>query len=319
MLATVVDGLPVLSDARKHDLTDRLSAQLWRRRWVHHPMDLPQQPLLSRLGRFLSKTLTSKTPTGRVVMSVSDVSPEISDVVIVSPHRDDAVLSAFSLVTDPTVNSHVINVMTAGYDESWALLTGTGDSATEARVRSREDRQALAGYAEPTDLDCTPSSTCSTLRMSIECAISRIASRAEGGILVAAPAGAGLTRPARALEKFGPTARLLGTATSARHKDHVLVRETVVDICHSMGLMAILYDELPYHWAHSGLKNTDPKAVIHLPVDVTQKAKAVRAYQSQLGAIFTAEQRGHLERWLPAVETYASVRSSEKSLAQIGT
>ena len=68
-------------------------------------------------------------------------------VAVLSPHLDDAVLSAWSVLRRPG-DVRVVNVCTAvpppGPAPPWDQLTGARDAAERMRERLDEDREALA-------------------------------------------------------------------------------------------------------------------------------------------------------------------------------
>jgi hypothetical protein len=199
----------------------------------------------------------------------------------------------------------VINVFTTGAtSDDWLRRTGVGDADLDAVVRRSEDLRALGERAASVDLECGPSTSADDVSTRIGRALDDCRERSSGRFVVAAPAGAGRTDSPSRLDHVGPVARLLGSATSAVHPDHLRVRDAVLEWGRANPETTILlYDELPYHWAGSGLTGED--RVFHLPVDTSSKAAAVRCYESQLGALFTDEQVAALPRWLPAVESFA--------------
>jgi len=302
VIGTVVAGIPGLSDSSQNRWVNRLSRYVWRRRWIHHPGDLPCHPLRMRF-----RSDRPAHASGPLVLGVRDVVPSATHVVIVSPHCDDAVLSAFALLDDPGLTVEVVNVFTEPTESAdWIDRVGAVSAVQEAEERQREDQCALGGRAVVVDLGCGPRISEDDLRARLGRALEASRQAHGAGLLVAAPAGAGLMTAAPRLHGVGPVARLLGTATSLRHRDHLIVRDAVLrwaaahpDVC------AIVFDDFPYHWAKSALRSADPDGAFHLPVDTTAKAAAIRCYASQMEALFTTEQRAHLEGWLPPVEAYS--------------
>ena len=77
-------------------------------------------------------------------------------IVVVSPHRDDAVMSCWSVLSGPCQVT-VVNVFTgapaAGVLAHWDRGPGVADSAARVRQRALEDRSALASAGRaPLDL-----------------------------------------------------------------------------------------------------------------------------------------------------------------------
>jgi LmbE family N-acetylglucosaminyl deacetylase len=137
---------------------------------------------------------------------------------VLSPHLDDAVLSAFSALP-----ARVVNVCTglppAGTLTSWDRVCGARDSRAHMEERLEEDRAALAiaGVAEPLSLGFldvqyrTGPLDADELRRAVEAAAADAAE-------VWAPAGIG------------------------DHRDHLQVRDAAI----ALGLPLRLYAELPY-------------------------------------------------------------------------
>ena len=301
IIGTTLAAIPGMSVSSEHRWVNRLSTYVWRRRWIHHPGDLPRNPLI---GRFRNRRTAGAI--GQLAVRLHDVIPAATHVVIVSPHQDDAVLSTFALLDDPALTVQVVNVFTGPTDSAeWVDRVGAANPDQEAEVRQMEDRRALNGRADVVDLRCGPETTPNDLRMLVGRALDLSRRAHAEGLVVAIPAGAGLTTSGPRLHDVGPVARILGTATSLRHRDHLVVRGAVAEWASAHpDVTTILYDELPYHWAKSALRTVDQDGLFHLPVDTTTKAAAVRCYASQANSLFTTEQLASLERWLPTVETY---------------
>ncbi|HEX8645495.1 MAG TPA: hypothetical protein VF715_01250 [Thermoleophilaceae bacterium] len=208
-------------------------------------------------------------------------------VAVLSPHLDDAVLSAFSALP-----ARVVNVCTglppAGVLTSWDRICGATDSLEHMRARIEEDGAALAmAGAEPVALDfldvqyrIEPLET-GALRRAIAAAV-------EGCDEVWAPAGIG------------------------DHSDHLQVRDAAIEL----GLPLRLYAELPYAvkfgwpaWVTG--EDEDPHLVADagwvLPPgagepeihrlsgeDVQRKLQALRRYRTQFSALSRGK-LGHVE------------------------
>ena len=146
-------------------------------------------------------------------------------VVILSPHPDDAVLSAWSVLTRAG-EVRVVNVCAGvpppGPAPAWDLLTGARDGAERMRERLAEDAVALARAGrEAVNLEFLDAQyrdgplDRSTLAASMREA-------AAGATELWAPAGIG------------------------GHRDHVDVRDAALAIAREGGPPVSLYAELPY-------------------------------------------------------------------------
>ena len=205
---------------------------------------------------------------------------------MLSPHLDDAVLSAWSVLCSPRA-VHVVNVC-SGLPASellspWDRLTGATDSRTRMLERLREDRAALAragrtatslGFPEAQYRDGPLESE--PLRDALERVLDTAAE-------VWAPAGIG------------------------GHADHVQIRDTALDLARGEGPTLKLYADLPYAvkygwpgWVRA--EDDDPHLVVEawwrrfLPADldllaakhalsaadVRRKLEALAAYRTQL-------------------------------------
>jgi LmbE family N-acetylglucosaminyl deacetylase len=153
-------------------------------------------------------------------------------VVLVSPHLDDAVLSAWSVLTDDG-SVDVVNVFDGvpepGFVTRFDLLTGADESAARLMARREEDREALAlagrrpfglGFLERQYRDEPPD------REAITAAL----------------------RPA-----IEGCSQLVLPAGIRAHEDHVAVRDVGLELARG-SIPATLYAELPYAihkgWPH---------------------------------------------------------------------
>jgi len=158
-------------------------------------------------------------------------------VVLLSPHLDDAVFSAWTvLAAGPELS--VVNVCSgipaAGPAPRWDRVTGGTDAAEQARARLAEDREALALVGrEALNLDF-------------------LDLQYRDGPL-----------PPDAIARALPAAsELIAPAAIGAHPDHVAVREAAL----RTGLPVTLYAELPYaarfgwpHWVTG--RDPDPHLV----------------------------------------------------------
>lgn len=214
------------------------------------------------------------------------VEPPAGSVLVLSPHLDDAVLSAFSTLCSPRT-VQVVNVCSGlpanGLLSPWDRLTGAAESRPRMFERRQEDRVALArvgreatslGFPEAQYRDAPLDSA--ALRGALEQVLDRAAE-------VWAPAGIG------------------------GHADHVQVRDTALELARGGGPPLRLYADLPYAvkygwpgWVRA--EDDDPHLVVDawwgrfLPADLElvaakhelsaadarRKLQALAAYRTQL-------------------------------------
>jgi len=241
-------------------------------------------------------------------------------VLVVSPHYDDAVMSAFALLDGRTT---VMNVFTGrpapAVTSDWDTGAGFADSTDAMTARSIEDDRAFDGLGttriEVGLLDNQYATLASGAGRTADDAATLTARVADwlasnDGGAVAVPAGAGgpLTRLHR-LRYHLHSLRFGLRGGGPAHPDHVWVTDHLAATL-DPGVDVVLYEDLPYAWvkpaddrvatvaARTGRRAT-PFVV---PVDVGRKAVAVERYASQL--------RGNVAPWVPSVA--AALPTSER-------
>jgi LmbE family N-acetylglucosaminyl deacetylase len=146
-------------------------------------------------------------------------------VVVISPHLDDAVLGAWSVLRRPGA-VRVVNVCTAippeGPAPPWDRLTGAADAAERMRERLAEDRVALAhARRKAVSLDF-------------------LDAQYRSGPL-------DLDELARSLSEAAPEAsELWAPAGIGAHADHTQVRDAALSLIAAGGPPVHLYADLPY-------------------------------------------------------------------------
>jgi LmbE family N-acetylglucosaminyl deacetylase len=116
-------------------------------------------------------------------------------VIVLSPHLDDAVLSAFTVLSDASADVVVVNVCDgippSGPASDWVRLCGGHDDAAQMRRRHAEDRAALTevgrsamGLALLEADERSAEATC-------EAIVERIRDRVESAAGILAPVGMG--------------------------------------------------------------------------------------------------------------------------------
>lgn len=206
--------------------------------------------------------------------------------VVVSPHLDDAVLSAWSVLSGPG-EVRVVNVFTAIPEEGappwWDRMVGADDSRALMERRIAEDAEALAlAGREPRNLGFPDRQYRDGQPLDTSAVMAALAPELAGAGTVYAPAGLGL------------------------HSDHVAAREAV----RTLGTRVFLYADLPYatrfgwpHWVTGAEPRADlrPEAlweehlagvpcgearVAELSRDeAARKLRAMEAYRTQFAAL----------------------------------
>lgn len=146
--------------------------------------------------------------------------------VILSPHLDDAVLSAFTMLDGPG-EVLVVNVCDGvpplGRASDWVRLCGGSDDAEQMRLRHSEDRAALA-TAGRTAIGL---GLLETDERPPEATAEAIAERLSSAV----PAAAGLVAP-------------VGMGS---HLDHLATRDAALTIAAAAGALGLeLYADIPY-------------------------------------------------------------------------
>jgi hypothetical protein len=210
--------------------------------------------------------------------------------VVVSPHLDDAVFSAWHLLAGAG-DVRVVNVFTALPPEGsapprWDRLTGARDSAQRMRERLDEDRRALA------------------LAGRTAVGLDFLDSQYRDG-----PVDASALE--EALERTAAGAELVAPAGIGEHSDHVAVRDAALALG-ARGAAVSFYAELPYatefgwpawvdasdsdpfvdpdaHWSDAWAPLFDARyAPIPIELDEhaqSRKIQAMREYRTQFPAL----------------------------------
>jgi LmbE family N-acetylglucosaminyl deacetylase len=152
--------------------------------------------------------------------------------LILSPHPDDACLSAFSLVQagEPVTNVFA-GVPPPGPLTPWDVETGATDTVVRARERLAEDRAALAGHGvQPLNLPLLDHQH-------------RAGPLTADAVAQAIAAALGGRLPGTL---FAPVA-----AGAMPHADHRLVRDAALTLGRANGTGVVLYADQPYSYLWS--------------------------------------------------------------------
>jgi len=217
----------------------------------------------------------------------------VASTAILSPHRDDAVLSCWHALTQPAEVA-VVNVFAGTPNGSvadawWDRLTAGADPVERMRERADEDRAALARAGrEPTDLPFLDQQY-RDREQSLEDIVALLQDHVPVG------------------------ARLLAPAALGGHLDHQLVRTAALELG-AAGHEVALYADVPhataygwpawvtgepgasaldvdaywdFHLRKSGLSLGDLEPELHRlePADRERKEAAVRTYRTQFAAL----------------------------------
>lgn len=186
-------------------------------------------------------------------------------VAILSPHLDDAVLSAWSVLRrsgSVTVVNVCAGVPPPGPPPRWDRLTGARDAAERMRERLAEDRAALARAGrEAVYLDFLDEQYRTEPLDPAALAVA-LSEAAAGATELWAPAGIG------------------------SHPDHVQVREAALELAGGdRGLEVRLYADIPYvfrsGWPEGG------EAHVLSRLEVRRKLRALRDYRTQWAGLAT--------------------------------
>jgi LmbE family N-acetylglucosaminyl deacetylase len=244
--------------------------------------------------------------------------PREAPALVVSPHLDDAVLSAFAFLDRPAVT--VLTVFCGAPEDraasDWDTKLGQLDGAESMRIRIAEDETALGKLGVATErlglLEAgyrrgpMPGDAQDELRATVRSWVQST----QGIVLLPAGAGARDTLLYRARWRaMRPPLRVPGGGEP--HPDHVAVRDvlaaSVLDDCGRV----VIYEEFPYRWTGRGdravaslSRALDARAQrFHLAVEPRDKAQAVETYGSQIPELFRPWVRD-VSRVMPARERY---------------
>ena len=229
--------------------------------------------------------------------------PESQNILLLSPHWDDAVLSAFSVISASGEKVDLVS-MCGGVPATtslsgWDALCGFPDPATAAAARMAEDQSALngrvasrtdlpildGGYSQPSDHNARRP----IIRQAIHSWLRR---HTDAEVSVLLPAGAGVqvssrlrshvkteTTPARGRGGSGMQwARNLKHRQHQRrrqraqqegmlaHADHLALRDHTLDALDEWEgprPHVVLYEELPYSWSRPADAEVARLAEVH--------------------------------------------------------
>ena len=244
-------------------------------------------------------------------------------LLIISPHYDDAMLSAFSVLGPGRQSTNEVTVLTVfggrptpAMKQPWDQQCGFMNSDDAMVARAAEEERAFAGLSvDRVALDLiedqyrtsVPSETVTDRYVSF---LRRWVATVDNGVVLA-PAGAGGHRTlAQRVRGHIPSARFGLAGGGVPNPDHLWVTDVATRSLPS-GTRVVLYDDQPYNWVKSGEERAQSFAdafgrssvVTTHSIDVTEKARRSAAYASQIPCILRSWARD-LAAVLPPTETF---------------
>lgn len=263
-------------------------------------------------------------------------------VLVVAPHLDDALLSAFALASSGT-RTTVLTVFDGEPEQpvvtSWDLVCSLRDSAEAMRLRRSENDEAMrlsgcahssVGLVDQQYLDGPrPHAQADVIRGAVRAWLAQV-----GDGIVAVPAGAGTPAPPstallgtpggarrrRLRQLVGPAGQALLNARArwmarntlpAAHVDHLFVRDALVPLAREAAGV-VLYEEIPYLWGAPADSSVAELVARHglrvqqvtAGVDRSVKAVCVGAYRTQVELLYSPLGRLDSVKGLPETERY---------------
>jgi hypothetical protein len=248
-------------------------------------------------------------------------------MVVVSPHLDDAVLSAFELLHRAT-NIKIVTVFTVapeGMSTDWDRDRGFPNAASHLAARLTEEHTVMAGLGVThVELPFIPFEYRSAgLTESDKLALVAAVLHQVGPskTTVAVPVGAGGTWgiPRKVWHRVRPNRRPPGGTTP--HIDHLAITDLLLGPLLEVGHTVWLYEDLPYLWAGRGDRRAHalshqhgvPVTETSLPVDRVAKAASINGYVSQASAV-VLRPPDQVAEALPTHERYWVLQASKPPL-----
>jgi len=175
----------------------------------------------------------------------------LDDVVVVSPHLDDAAFSLAGLLHATRARAEVITLITAAHPgpaTDWTRATGFADNEAEARARQQEDLAAMAAIGcRHRHEGLAPGDPLAPVAGALVRALATVRPGGLARTLVLLPAGAGGPPPS-------PLVRLAWRLRrrpvgAPPHGEHVMARDLFWQALATSDARVGFYAELPYAWA----------------------------------------------------------------------
>ncbi len=222
----------------------------------------------------------------------------VDNLVVVSPHLDDAVLSIAGLLRAAAPMASVLTLFTKAApqsDPTWSRITGFDSPSEEYAARRQEDLQAMRflGCAFQHAGLRVGELQEESARLATQAVLEAVArAPAPTTTLCLLPAASGGHRPEPPSRRW--LRRLLRQPFGApAHPEHVWVRNQLWQSLRGHPLRLGFYADLPYAWQQgdagigaelAGITG-QPLHALRLRPDLDDKLKAVECYRSQVGHI----------------------------------
>ena len=221
----------------------------------------------------------------------------VDNLVVMSPHLDDAVYSVAGIVGAAQCRTEVITLFTEavpGQSSDWARAAGFADNEAEHLARRQEDVNAMNRLGcQFQHLGLRPGEASEATASQVVKAIERSRSDGLGRTLVLLPAGAGGPPPRSKLWRLALRA-VRRPSGAMPHGEHEQIRDCFWQALAASQARVGFYAELPYAWAHSELHlqqhlhrvlGCRTERIQYQP-DLERKMGLVELYRSQLVPIF---------------------------------
>lgn len=236
---------------------------------------------------------------------------QVDNLVVVSPHLDDAVLSVAGLLRTAAPKALVLTIFTEATpqsDPTWSRMTGFDTPMEEYEARRQEDLQAMRflGCAFQHAGLRVGELQEESARLATQAVLDSVARAPASTTLCLLPAASGGHQPE------SPSRRLLRRLLrrpfgSPAHSEHVWVRNQLWQSLRGHPIRLGFYADLPYAWQQgdAGISaeltqlTGQPLHALRLRPDLDDKLKAVEHYRSQVPRILggkPAYQRRVLDR-----------------------
>ena len=217
----------------------------------------------------------------------------IENVVVISPHLDDAVFSIAGFISAVRNRTEVITLFTEGqpnHSSDWTRMTGFSDSEAEHAARRQEDALAMSRLkCRSQHLGLREGEAIESVTPRVAETIERIRQAGLAHTLVLLPAGAGGPPPRSWLRRlaFRIMRRPIGTMP---HGEHLSTRNLFWQALAGTEARIGFYAELPYAWSQRDLHLQHnlrltlgcETELVALRPDVEEKRQLAELYRSQV-------------------------------------
>lgn len=216
----------------------------------------------------------------------------IAEVIVVSPHLDDGVLSAHTALSGKMCPRRLLATVFSDASpegqSDWARHTGFATNGAEFSARRLEDQAATAAVgARFLHLNEHADRWCESAARSVADRLEAAPQAAADETLVLLPAGAG--QALNSAQRWIRRLRRLPLGPP-QHGEHLAVRDGLLAPLKAKGFLIGFYAEIPYVWSDKAMDLKQraasaygkPMKQLEVEPDLQAKYAAIRAYQSQL-------------------------------------